>query len=172
MKRFLFSLLGTVGGLVALLSFKTQSPVATTGALPQVSLPSGSTSSTPSTSTSTSAPPKSTSGTSSSSTPKSSTSSAPAATTRQITGTAVTTQYGVVQVKITVSGTKITDVGFAQLTAFDGRSQEINSYAAPYLLQETITAQSANINTVSGATYTSEGYMQSLQSALDAAGIK
>jgi uncharacterized protein with FMN-binding domain len=77
-----------------------------------------------------------------------------------------------VQVKLTVSGTKITNVSFTQLTAYDGRSQEINSQAAPILLQETLTAQSAQIDTVSGASYTTDGYVQSLQSALDQAGIK
>ena len=81
------------------------------------------------------------------------------------------TRYGIVQVKITVSGKRITNVGFAQLTAFDGRSQQINSQAAPILLQETLSAQSAHIDSVSGATYTSDGYVQSLQSALDKAGI-
>ena len=171
MKRFLLSLFGTVGGLVALLSFKTQSPVATTGALPQQSLPTDSTSSTPSTSTSTSAPPQTRSGTSSASSSSSQSPSA-AATTRQYTGSAITTRYGVVQVKVTVSGSKITNVAFVQLTAFDQHSQEINNSAAPYLLQETLTAQSANVDTVSGATYTSDGYKQSLQSALDAAGIR
>ncbi len=63
-------------------------------------------------------------------------------------------------------------MSFLQLTAFDGRSQQINSAAAPILLQETLSAQSAQIDTVSGASYTSAGYVQSLQSALDQAGIK
>jgi uncharacterized protein with FMN-binding domain len=71
-----------------------------------------------------------------------------------------------------VSGTKITNVSYLQLTAVDFRSQQINSYAAPILLRETLTAQNANIDTVSGATYTSEGYINSLQSALDQAGIR
>ena len=74
--------------------------------------------------------------------------------------------------KVAVSGTKITNVSFVQLTAFDGRSQRINADAAPILLQETLSAQSAQIDSVSGATYTSDGYEQSLQSALDQAGIK
>ncbi len=81
------------------------------------------------------------------------------------------TQYGVVQVQVVVSGTKISNVSFLQLTAYDGRSQQINSEAAPILLQETLSAQSANIDTVSGASYTTAGYVQSLQSALDKAGI-
>jgi uncharacterized protein with FMN-binding domain len=75
-------------------------------------------------------------------------------------------------VAVTVSGTHVAAANFVQLTAFDGRSQQINSEAAPILLQETLTAQSAHIDTVSGATYTSDGYVQSLQSALDQAGIR
>jgi uncharacterized protein with FMN-binding domain len=82
------------------------------------------------------------------------------------------TQYGVVQVEAVVQGTKITNVRFLQLTAYDGTSQQINSYAAPILLQQTLQAQSSHIDGVSGATYTSAGYVQSLQSALDQAGIQ
>jgi uncharacterized protein with FMN-binding domain len=92
-------------------------------------------------------------------------------TSRDYIGEAVQTQYGVVQVKITVSGMKIMNVAFVQLTAYDGQSEQINSYAAPTLLQETLRAQNANINSVSGASYTSAGYAQSLQSAIDRAGI-
>ena len=165
MKRVVLSLVGTVGGLVALLSFKTQShPVASGVALPSASLPSSAAGATTPASGSSTGSPAASSGGSSGST-------APAQTTRQYLGGAVSTRYGVVQVKIAVTGSKITDVSFAQLTAFDPRSQEINSQAGPYLLKETLDAQSANIDTVSGATYTSDGYRQSLQSALDAAGI-
>jgi uncharacterized protein with FMN-binding domain len=77
-----------------------------------------------------------------------------------------------VQVQVVVAGTKIQNVSFLQLTADDPRSQEINDQAGPILLQETLSAQSSTIDTVSGATYTSEGYLQSLQSALDQAGIR
>jgi uncharacterized protein with FMN-binding domain len=171
MKRVVLSVTGTVLGIVALLSYKTHSPLATArGGLPSAGLPGTSAaaaSTSPSTST-TGAPPdpsaKQSSG--SASTPTTTT-----PTTIGYTGDAVQTQYGVVQVKITVSGKKITNVAFVQLTAFDGRSQEINSQAAPILLQETLQAQSANVNSVSGASYTSAGYAQSLQSAIDKAGI-
>jgi uncharacterized protein with FMN-binding domain len=166
MKRFLLALFGTVGGLVALLSFKTQSPVATAGPLPEQALGNSTTTAPAGSSTSSADPPASTS-------PKpASTSAPPTTTTRQIAGSAITTRYGVVQVKVTVSGSKITNVGFVQLTAFDSQSEQINSYAAPQLLQETLSAQSSNIDSVSGATYTSDGYRQSLQSALDQAGIR
>ena len=66
-------------------------------------------------------------------------------------GSAVQTQYGVVQVAVTVQGGRITKVTFPQLTAFDPRSQEINSQAAPLLVQETMSAQSAHIDSISGA---------------------
>ena len=85
------------------------------------------------------------------------------------TGTSAATQFGNVQVRVTVAGGKITDVTALQLTDRDGRSVEISAQAAPVLRQEALTAQSATIDTVSGATYTSEGYIQSLQSALDQA---
>jgi uncharacterized protein with FMN-binding domain len=100
------------------------------------------------------------------------TSASPVSAERTATGSAVDTRYGVVQVKGTVRGSKIIDVAFVQLTGRDGRSNQINSEAAPILLNETISAQSARIDTVSGATYTSEGYVQSLQSALDQVGLK
>jgi uncharacterized protein with FMN-binding domain len=74
-----------------------------------------------------------------------------------------------VQVAITVSNGKISDVAVPVYPNGNGRDQEINAYALPILRQETLSAQSANINTVSGATVTSDGYLQSLQSALDAA---
>lgn len=161
MKRVLFSITGTVLGLVALLSFKSQGhPVGAAGALPSAALPATAAPSTPKASATTGAPPKAGSHTSA------------ASATRTIAGDSVQTQYGVVQVQVTVAGTKITNVSFLQLTAYDGRSQEINSNAAPTLLQETLAAQSANIDAVSGASYTTDGYVQSLQSALDKAGIR
>ena len=59
-----------------------------------------------------------------------------------------------------------------QLTSFDGRSQQINANAGPILLQQTLSAQSAHVDGVSGATYTSDGYRTSLQAALDQVGIR
>jgi uncharacterized protein with FMN-binding domain len=156
MKRTILSITATVLGLVALLSFKTpDTQVSGAQALPSAALPAGSaTSSGPPAPTTTAAtvPP-----------------AAPAA--RTVLGTAVQTQYGVVQVTITLSGSTITNAGFARLTANDRRSQDINRQAAPILLQQTITAQSARIDGVSGASYTTQGYEQSLQSALDKAGV-
>ncbi|WP_413601972.1 FMN-binding protein [Curtobacterium sp. Curtsp57] len=87
------------------------------------------------------------------------------------TGDATQTRYGPVQVRITVAGGKITDVTALQLTDHDGRSVQISQQAAPILRQEALAAQSASIQAVSGATFTSEGYTTSLQSAIDKAGL-
>jgi uncharacterized protein with FMN-binding domain len=87
----------------------------------------------------------------------------------RFTGNAADTRYGPVQVQIIVAGGKITDAQAVQYPQESGRDVRINSTAVPELNQETLQAQSAQIDTVSGATYTSEGYQQSLQSAIDAA---
>lgn len=92
-------------------------------------------------------------------------------TTRTVTGPTVQTKYGPVQVRITLTGSKITKATAIQSPDSLSRSQEISSTAVPQLNQETLAAQSANIDSVSGATYTSAGYKQSLQSALDTAGV-
>lgn len=89
-------------------------------------------------------------------------------TTKTVNGAAVPTRYGDVQVQVVVSGTKVVRAT-AIAYSTNGRDGEINAYAVPVLQQETLAAQSASIDTVSGATYTSQGYIQSLQSALDAA---
>ncbi|MDV7220805.1 FMN-binding protein [Streptomyces prunicolor] len=91
--------------------------------------------------------------------------------TKTVTGDTAQTQWGPVQVKITVKSGKLTDVTVLQSPSENPRDQEINSYALPELKSEALAAQSASIDTVSGATYTSDGYRQSLQSALDSAGL-
>ena len=85
------------------------------------------------------------------------------------TGSVAATRWGNVQVTITVADGKITDVAVPVYPNENGRDQEINAYALPVLRQETLDAQSADIDTVSGATVTSDGYIESLQAALDAA---
>ncbi|MGW4059909.1 FMN-binding protein [Amycolatopsis sp. NPDC004747] len=85
------------------------------------------------------------------------------------TGDAADTRYGPVQVRITVTGGRITAADAVDYPRESGRDVRINSAAIPELNQETLQAQSAQIDTVSGATYTSEGYQQSLQSAIDQA---
>ncbi len=89
------------------------------------------------------------------------------ATTSTVTGDVTDTQWGPVQVQLTMVSGKITAVSVLQYPNGNGRDAEINSYALPILVQETITAQSAKIDMVSGATVTSDGYLGSLQSALD-----
>jgi uncharacterized protein with FMN-binding domain len=74
-------------------------------------------------------------------------------------------------VEITVANGSITDVSVIDYPSNNGKDQQINARALPVLVQETLKAQSANIDMVSGATYTSDGYLQSLQSALDQAGL-
>jgi uncharacterized protein with FMN-binding domain len=86
-------------------------------------------------------------------------------------GAVAQTRYGPVQVQVVVSDGVITDVTAPQLTDADGRSVAISAQAAPVLRQEALQAQSADIQAVSGATFTSEGYTTSLQSAIDQAGL-
>lgn len=92
-----------------------------------------------------------------------------AAASGTFAGSSVDTPYGSVQVQITVSGGKITDVTAMKLTDADGRSRQISNEAAPILKSEVLSSQSANVSNVSGATYTSQAYLQSVQSALDQA---
>ena len=88
---------------------------------------------------------------------------------RVVVGKSYDVSYGLVQVKVTLKGSRITDVTPMSLPQ-GGRSGDISQYAAPQLRREALSAQSAHIDTVSGASYTSAGYANSLQSALDQAG--
>ncbi|MCW2825830.1 MAG: hypothetical protein JWQ91_2747 [Aeromicrobium sp.] len=88
-----------------------------------------------------------------------------------VTGPSVSTEWGPVQVAITVAAGKITDVTVPVYPTENPKDQQINSYALPILVDETIQAQSASIDMVSGATVTSTGYLQSLQGALDQADL-
>lgn len=147
MRRAVIATVATAIGLVVLLGFKS-------GQAPRVAL--GSSQSGPiipgSPIPSASASPAPTSG--------------PTAA-RTITGQAVQIPFGLVQVRVTVSGRHIDSVSALQLPNDNPQSAQISQIAGPMLAQEVLSAQSANINVVSGATYTSEGYAQSLQSALD-----
>ncbi|WP_353941416.1 FMN-binding protein [Streptomyces sp. HUAS MG91] len=96
-------------------------------------------------------------------------SGASASATRTVTGDTVRTRYGPVQVELTLEGSKITAARAVRTPADEPRSRQISGSAVPTLVQETLAAQSARIDTVSGATFTSEGYISSLQSALDRA---
>jgi uncharacterized protein with FMN-binding domain len=154
MRRSLAAIAGTIAGLIALLSFKSGSSRRVPGLVAR-----SSATTTPTTAptspgadqpvdapTTTTAPPKKTA-----------------------TGPQVDNRYGPVQVQVTVQGSTILDVEAVQLPTDRRRSQEISDQAAPILRQEALAAQSARIDVVSGATYTSQGYTQSLQAALDAA---
>ncbi|WP_043417755.1 FMN-binding protein [Arthrobacter globiformis] len=86
-------------------------------------------------------------------------------------GDVVQTRFGTVQVQITVKAGQITDVTALKLTDAEGRSVQISNYAAPILRSEVLQAQSADVQTVGGATVTSDAYLTSLQAALDAANL-
>jgi uncharacterized protein with FMN-binding domain len=165
MRRAVLTLGGTIAGLAALLSFKTHSLAA------PVAAPSASAAATGTSQMMTSGTGRSTAGSAvgpaASATPKASTSAA--AATRTVTGTVANTTYGPMQVQVTLAGTKITKVTVLQRTDDGSESDQIDSTAIPMLTSETLAAQSAHIDAVSGASYTSSGYIQSLQSALDKA---
>jgi len=88
--------------------------------------------------------------------------------TGQLTGSSVQTPFGNVQVQVSLQGGRITDVQTLQLPS-GGHSSQVSRYAAPQLRSEVLQAQSAQVDSVSGATYTSQAYQISLQSALDQA---
>jgi len=108
--------------------------------------------------------------------PTSSTSSTTEATgtdtTHTATGSDIQYRYGDIQLEVKASGSKITNISIVQDGSNDGLSYQINSEAVPILQSEALSAQSAQIDGVSGATYTSAAYVQSLQSALDKIGIQ
>jgi uncharacterized protein with FMN-binding domain len=87
------------------------------------------------------------------------------------TGDPASTRWGPVQVQISVANGTVTDVSVIDYPSGNGKDQQINARALPVLVQETLDSQSADIDMVSGATVTSEGYLESLQSALDQAGL-
>src|SRR3954454_19253260 len=89
-----------------------------------------------------------------------------------VNGSVAQTRWGPVQVQVQISGGRITEVKALQVPDGNRRDQEINSYAVPQLRSDVLAAQSASIDTVSGATVTSDGYLESLQAALDTANFK
>jgi uncharacterized protein with FMN-binding domain len=175
MLRAILAIIGTAAGLIFLLSFKTHSTSAVTTP-PAAIGGTNSGSADGSTPGATSTPgAASTPGTSS---PSSGTSGSGAgggtsgsAATKTVTGAAADTMYGPVQVKITVKNGKLTAVDAVVYPQQDPRDAQINAYAVPALDREALAAGSAHIDAISGATYTSGGYISSLQSALDKAGI-
>ena len=165
MRRITTWLLSTVSALVLLLSYHTSTSSSTAAVVALGDANAGGSG----TSTGGSTPEATTGGSAGSSSGSSDGSSGSSDGT--YTGNAVMTRYGPVQVEITVSGGRITGSAVTQVPWSDHKDQEINSYAVPILNDEAVQAQSAEIDMVSGATYTSEGYIQSLQSAIDRASL-
>ena len=164
MKRIALWLLSTVSVLVLLFGYhtSTEGSLATSAPTSIVSGDAGAAGSTTATDGSTTGP-------TTDSNTDSTTDSTTGSTT--VTGDAVSTRWGPVQVELTVENGVITAVDVVQYPQENHEDVEINSYAIPVLVQETLDQQSADIDMVSGATVTSEGYLQSLQSALDQAGL-
>jgi uncharacterized protein with FMN-binding domain len=169
MLRAIVALGGTAAGLAALLSFKTHVPAVAAAATPNT------------TSSAAAAPASSGSASKSGGSGKKSGSASKtgnatgggtgSATTRTVTGKVENTQYGPMQIQLVLAGKKISKVNVLQQTNTGSNSVVIDANALPKLTSETLTAQSARIDAVSGATYTSQGYIASLQSAVDAAGL-
>lgn len=155
-RRVVLLVAGTVTGLVLVLSYRTPDSVLTAVGSSSVS---GGTSST-------------SGGTNSGGVSTGSRSNGGSAPSQQTaTGQLVNTPYGPVQVSVTVAGRRLTDIRAAALPNGDSRSAQISSYAEPQLRQQALAAQSAGISGVAGASYTSRGYEQSLQSALTQLGM-
>jgi len=155
--RLVSLIIATLGALGLLASFHTTAGISTrtAGSATKGTTPPATTAPPPQgTTPSTGAPPPTTN-----------------AGNQTVEGDTISTKYGDVQVRVIVSGGRLVDVQAVQLPSDRARSQGISSDAGPLLRNEALRAQSARINTVSGATYTSDGYAQSLQSALDRAGI-
>jgi uncharacterized protein with FMN-binding domain len=161
MRRVIFAITGTIAGLVALLSFKSHSPTvpvaATSGTGGGSS--SSSTSSSTSTSTSTSTVPGEF--------PEGSLAGKLTSGETAVTGHVANTVYGPVQIQLIVKSGKIVKVAVLQQPMNTIHDIQIGEFAFPRLISETLAAQNAKIDTVSGASYTSAGYISSLQSAVD-----
>lgn len=153
MRRAVIATVATAAGLVLLLGYKAGPPakaskVAITGGAATTTAPAGSTSTAGGTDGTT-------------------TTTAGSGT---YTGPLVDYIYGSIEVAVTIDGSRISNVSVVQNNATDFRSQAIDEQAVPILQQEALSAQSVNIDVVSGATYTSDAFAQSLQSALHKAG--
>ncbi len=165
MRRAFPALIVTLIGLAALATFKSAPGVAkSSSALPAKR--SGAVATAPPRSTTTTAPP----GPLGSSPATGTTPSTRAASARTIDGDPFDNQYGTVQVRVTLQGKQITGITALQMPSDRQRSAEISQQAEPLLQQEALQAQSAQIDIIGGASYTSQSYAQSLQSALDKAG--
>ncbi len=156
MKRYPFVIGATAVGLAGVLSFHTRATHGLSGSSLAVTA-RGTTA--PSKSSPTTTQPPAAGGTGAGTGGSSAASSA--------TGSAEQYGYGVLSVKVTVSGSRITDVQTVELQTAESYSQQIAQQAIPYLRQQVLSLQSSRIDGISGATYTSEAYALSVQSALD-----
>ena len=165
MRRAVLALGGTVAGLILLLSFRshTATPAAAAAPEPMTSTPPAQSAMPAPTASKASAKP--TAGGTSGGSGGGSGMAAPTV----VTGDVISSPYGPSQVAVTLTAGKITKVTILQHTDDGAMSQEIDGPALPKLVNETLAAQSAMIDAVSGASYTSAGYIKSLQSALDKA---
>jgi uncharacterized protein with FMN-binding domain len=164
-RRTVLTIAATIAGLVMLLQFKTQSPGGSTGGLATLgpvstTSPKSSPASTPSRRKTSSAP-------RSHHHKIAGSPSATASATVTAPGQTVQTRYGPVQVVIVETAGQLTNITAIQLPRDNSHSREIAATAVPILRSEALRSNSARIDIVSGATYTSDGYAQSLQSALD-----
>lgn len=187
MKRIAYAMLATASGLVLLFSYRTSTgaeiptanaaaPAASTGTSGSGtgsgsgSTPNDSTSGSGSgTDTGSGSGSGSTTGTDGTGSTTGSGTTSSGLKDGTFTGDAASTRYGPVQVQVTVSGGSIASVDVVEYPNENPRDRQINQQAVPMLVSETTSAQSAQIDMISGATYTSRGYQQSLQSALDQA---
>jgi uncharacterized protein with FMN-binding domain len=166
-RKIVVALAGTVSGLIMLFSYHTS--LGAGGAVVLVPIGAGTSTTTGSSGATTDG--SGASGSTGSGGSSASGSSGTSGTSGAVTGDTAQTRWGPVQVQITVAAGKITAVAAVQYPNGNGRDQEINSFALPVLAQEALAAQSADIDLVSGATVTSDGYVQSLQSAIDKANL-
>ncbi|HEX4689954.1 MAG TPA: FMN-binding protein [Solirubrobacteraceae bacterium] len=147
MRRSPIVLTATVAGTAGVLAFHPHSPAVRTAAASAAATPSATATAT-------------------------STASHKSASSATATGDSIATQYGNAQVRVTVRSGKIVSVQALALQGNDPRSVEISSSAEPVLQQEVLAKQTAAVDAVSGATFTSASYVQSVQSALDKLGFK
>ncbi|MBD7958702.1 FMN-binding protein [Microbacterium sp. Sa4CUA7] len=154
MKKIIYGILATLSGLVLVFSYRTslEAVAPTTAGTAATGVTTGR-----------------------GATPSETTGSAPDASTTAglqegtYTGKPVSTRYGPVQVQILVASGQISDVQVVEFPDSNGRDRQISQFAIPRLVDETVAAQNSQIDMVSGATYTSTGYIASLQSAIDQA---
>jgi uncharacterized protein with FMN-binding domain len=170
-RRIAVTVAVTVVGLWVVLSFKS-SPLPRGAALSVTPGASATTSTAPPDTTGQppAGPPPPNSGSAPAGPASTTTTTPPSGGQRTVNGSVVSNRYGDVQVAVVLNGKQIVDVKALQMPFDRARSAAISDQAAPLLHDEVLQAQSANIDIISGATYTSDSYAQSLQAALDAAG--